>query len=66
MTSLRTANKHRARRDLWRWWRPRFDAGDFNAFLMSLDWKGPSYFRTPKDPKFWGFAIPTGSGRGRA
>jgi len=50
MTRLRTANVRRARKQLWVWWRPRFDAGDFGAFLMSLNWrdKKSRYFLTPK------------------
>lgn len=53
--NLRTANKHRVKRALWAWWRPRFDSGDFSAFLMALDWKSKEtrYFRTPKSPDFW-------------
>lgn len=49
MSSLRTVNMHRRKRDLWAWWRPRFDRGDFNAFLMTLEMKGPRWFHTPKD-----------------
>ena len=50
MPRLRSVNMHRRRKQLWAYWRPRYDAGDFNAMLMSLEWRSKSsrYFRTPK------------------